>query len=426
MVNQINFNLTETQMRFMQNVDPAISFISGIGGGKSFILTLWALLQAAKGRTVLYILPSYPMVRDIAFPTIRDHIHNLGIEDKCKLNESSATLSIGNGTIMFRSAETKDRIRGINCHDLCFDEAGFIDKSFYQLALGRKRMSEDGMIRAVGTPTGPTWFTLFDVVYTQSTFANPFLPVSYKMQLAAEYTGDFARQELYGEILNSDSPNQMFPSSIVNEAMERIPIVNDSDQLIAGLDVARFGGDKSVLLIRRGNKIESVHKWGKNTTIGLAEEVAELLLNTDVKQLVIDAVGVGAGVYDMLDNTLGSVIKVYEYNSGFKPSRPKFINLRMETAWEMKKWLENGGSLKGIDESIPEQLKQIRYSFMNKGKMLLESKDSMKRRGYHSPDEMDALAMTFWNGIRTTTETQNQSKYKYISKYSTARNGMAR
>jgi len=405
----IDLDITEAQSGFIQQTSRTSSYIGGIGSGKSFILTLWAIIQALKGRTVLYILPSYPMVRDIAFPLVMEHLERLKLASVAKLNKSTATLTIGKGVIMFRSAETGDRIRGVNAHDLAFDEAGFITKSFYLLAIGRVRKAANGMIRAVGTPCGRTWFTEFDNIYTQSTFANPFIPRTYKDQLAQEYTGEFARQELYGEILDSDGNQQWLPTATVNKAILREPLIDSSEPIIAALDVARYGADRSVLMVRRGNKLMKIRSWIKNSIPQLAREVSDLCMNMGVVSLVIDAVGLGAGCYDMVEELIGSEINVCEYNSGFKPSNPKYYNLRAESYGDLRKWMEESGSLKGIPDTFRDELTELRYNILGKNKIIMESKDQYKRRGNKSPDFADALAMSFWDGIKLPKKAKKKT-----------------
>ena len=409
-MNKVEFDITEAQRLFLAETSRAASYIGGLGSGKSFVLILWAFLQAMKGRTVLYILPSYPMVRDIAFPLIMEIAEKLNMLDHTNLNRSNATLTIGRGTIMFRSAETGDRIRGINAHDLAFDEAAFISKNFYLMAIGRVRKSEDSMIRAVGTPCGKTWFTEFDILFTQSTFANPFIPTAYKDQLAREYVGEFARQELYGEIINSDGVQQLLSTRDINLAANRVPVVSSGEPIVGGLDVARFGDDKSVLILRQGNKLLKIKTWSRIRTTELARAVSDICIDMGVAVLVVDSIGVGGGPTDQLVESIGSEVKVVEYNSGYKPQNPKYYNLRAESYHELQRWIGTSGSIKGAPQEFLDELLQIRYNIIGKNKIIIESKDQMKKR-MHSPDKSDALSMTFWE-VANKSALQSKTKKK--------------
>ena len=108
---------------------------------------------------------------------------------------------------------------------------------------------------------------------------------------------------------------------------------------------------------------------------------------------------------------LGKEIKVIEYNSGYKPSNPKYYNLRSESYHLLLHWLSTTGSVKGIPDSLAEEMLQIKYNIIGKNKIIIESKDQMKKR-MHSPDTTDALTLTFWEAANKAVITSRKKREK--------------
>jgi hypothetical protein len=105
----------------------------------------------------------------------------------------------------------------------------------------------------------------------------------------------------------------------------------------------------------------------------------------------VDGGGVGGGVVDRLKQ-LG--YRVIEVQSGEKAyDDEKYLNKRAEMWGEMREWL----SLAHLDndDGLIDDLTGPEYSVTLKGQIKLETKDAMKRRGLSSPDDGDALALTF-------------------------------
>jgi hypothetical protein len=160
---------------------------------------------------------------------------------------------------------------------------------------------------------------------------------------------------------------------------------------IIGVDVARFGGDRSVIFKRQGLFSDLHFQTTSIDNMTLAGKVAELNNEWEADAIFIDA-GRGEGVIDRL-RQLGYTVHAVDF--GGTPVNPHYANKRAEIWDTMKKWLESGGSIPP-DNSLKRDLCTPTYSFANaSGKFALESKDKMRDRGMPSPDLADALAVTF-------------------------------
>ena len=106
--------------------------------------------------------------------------------------------------------------------------------------------------------------------------------------------------------------------------------------------------------------------------------------------MFIDA-GRGEGVIDRLRQLGFSVIEV---NFGGKPTDDSYANKRSEMWDAMAKWLKAGGAIPN-HPGLKTDLATPTYSFNAAGKLVLESKDEIKKRGLRSSDVADSLCLTF-------------------------------
>ena len=109
-------------------------------------------------------------------------------------------------------------------------------------------------------------------------------------------------------------------------------------------------------------------------------------------EILVDSIGLGSGVVDRLKE-LG--LPVRGINVAESPSmRSQYINLRAELWFRMKEWLEARDCKLPKDEALFSELVAPRYSFTSTGKLKVESKQEMKKRGLPSPDRADAVILT--------------------------------
>jgi phage terminase large subunit len=162
-----------------------------------------------------------------------------------------------------------------------------------------------------------------------------------------------------------------------------------------GVDVARFGNDKTVLTARQGRLCieQEIHKHQDIVNVaGLAKQfVQKYQAIGDVAQIAVDTVGLGAGVADMLRRDFGDIVQ--DVNSGIMLADGQNYNLRARMYRDMREWLKAGASIPN-DPDLITDLTALRYGF-RAGELLLESKDDAKKRGVKSPDRSDSLALTF-------------------------------
>jgi len=159
---------------------------------------------------------------------------------------------------------------------------------------------------------------------------------------------------------------------------------------ILGVDVARFGSDRSVIQKRQGLAAFEPKIFDDIDNMTLAGMVAQTINDWQPDAVFIDS-GRGEGVIDRL-RQLGYFVT--EVNFGGKALNPTYNNKRSEMWDNIRMWLDDGGALPN-NTDLKTDLCVPLYKFDNSNRMQLESKDDIKKRGGRSPDLGDALALTF-------------------------------
>ena len=162
---------------------------------------------------------------------------------------------------------------------------------------------------------------------------------------------------------------------------------------IMGVDVARFGSDKTVLCLRRGGRVERIHELRGADTMQTAGRVLDYVWRHDVQAVFVDAAGVGGGVVDRLKELQQPVVEVQVGGAASNPGR--FINLRAEIFWDLRRRFHAGSISIPDDAELAGQLLALRYDIASSGRIQLESKADLRAKGQPSPDRADALALAF-------------------------------
>ncbi|MCK5601937.1 TerL protein [Candidatus Pacearchaeota archaeon] len=197
--------------------------------------------------------------------------------------------------------------------------------------------------------------------------------------------------------------NAFIPAESVNAAALRGAFdVVVSGGLRVGVDVARFGDDKTVITFRRGKLLIKQVVMVKSSVTQVAGRVRMEIktFGEDPEQIAVDTIGIGAGVADMLrgwypdqfDSNNRRTKIVEDVNCSIRLADGVYYNLRAFMWGEMKEWMVTGSIPN--EQELKVDLTALRYGFRG-GEILLESKDDAKRRGVKSPDGGDSLALTF-------------------------------
>jgi len=315
-----------------------------------------------------------------------------------------------------------------------FDEASAVPDAIWEVAEGGMTDGEP-MWFVFGNPTRNTgrFFECFNKQrhrWRARQIDSRTVQITNKAQIQEwidDYgeDSDFVRVRVRG-VFPRASTLQFIPRDLVDDAMGRVaeagPLAGRT--AIVGVDVARFGGDQSVIRTRIGRDAQTFPplRFRELDTMQLASRVVEhvtMLRNAGLRVVVfVDGGGVGGGVVDRLQQL---AIDVIEVQFGAKADEPrKYANKRAEMWGRMKQWLPIGYLAK--DEALATDLTGVEYGFTVSDQILLESKESMKKRGLASPDDADALAVTFAHPVPEFTSDdrgapQRQGKQREYDPY---------
>ena len=217
------------------------------------------------------------------------------------------------------------------------------------------------------------------------------------------------RVRVQGEFPNSED-DVVIPLDLCEEA--KIREVTPFGDTVWGVDVARFGSDRTVLVERCENATLKKHEaWNGTDLMQTAGRIYAKWLDTAPserpKTIFVDVIGIGAGVSDRLME-LGLPITAVNVAESPSINDATYNRLRDELWFKARKWLEKKNCKLFDDDTLVAELTLPKYAFTSSGKMKVESKDELRKRYPRSPDVADAFCMTFCH----TAEHRGRDSYE--------------
>lgn len=322
-------------------------------------------------------------------------------------NETELFARFTNGAkVRIFGADKPDALRGIHLDGCILDEIADMKPAVWTEIIRPAISDKDrlGWVIFIGTPKGHNF--LYQI-FTQAR-ANP-----------AEWFCDLQRASMTGVIDPkelADAKRDMPASKYAQEyecdfgASADDTIVTweevqaainreapeegiDVSAKILGVDVARFGSDRSCIIGRQGAWSGQPKTFCQLSTMQLADQVARSIEEWDPDAVFVDAGGPGGGVIDRLNQLNYKCVIGIQFGSKAADAA-SYRNKRVEMWARMATWIREGGCL---DEDFPsDELLVPKVDFRDAGgRMNLESKECIRSRGLASPDVADALALTF-------------------------------
>lgn len=204
---------------------------------------------------------------------------------------------------------------------------------------------------------------------------------------------DFFRVRVKGEFPRR-SWNQLISIEDVKRCQGWKASGYSTHRKVIAVDVARFGDDQTVIVLRQGTYSRILGKYRGLDTIAVAKKVIEFIIAEKPDWIVVDGDGIGAGVVDQLRDR-GYKRNLLEFHGGAQANDTRaYFNRRAEVWGAMRDALVVGMQIDD-DLELSKHLTVPEYGFSNKNQIQLERKEDMKARGEESPDCGDALAYSF-------------------------------
>jgi hypothetical protein len=303
------------------------------------------------------------------------------------------------------SEENPDGYAGNHNHDgmmVIFDEASGIPDSIWSVASGFfTEKIADRFWFAFSNPRRNSGY-FFECFHAKRDFWSTEqidartvegTDTAFYEKILAEYGEDSfeARVEVYGEF-PTEGDGQFIPHHLVDAAMERPRWRDPTAPKILGVDPARSGIDYMTIWLRQGRDARRIKRVQGADTMENVGYVIEAIEEHNPVLVNIDEGGLGAGVVDRLKEQ--KYKQVRGVNFGWKAKNPRmYANKRAEIWGAVKEWLPTA-SLEQ-DRRVKSDLTGPKRKPTSNGAIQLESKEDMRKRGLPSPDDGDALALTF-------------------------------
>ncbi len=400
---------------------------AGHGVGKTAVaswFSIWHCLFFDDSKTAL-TAPSSAQLKDVLCAEIGKWINKITIPDirNCLEVNSMGAYVKGCEKTQFISARTArkeqpDALQGFHADHMAFvvDEAFGVHSNIYEVAKG-SLTSEHSRCLLIGNPTviNGYAFECFHKnkrhwqTFTLSCLDSHLVSNDYYDEMLETYgkDSDVYKIRVLGEFPNA-SITQFIPLDVVNNAFGRHIREHEFDfaPVVIACDPAWFGSDKTTIYLRQGLMSKKLWECRQKDSQTIAGQIAEFEDQYNSDATFIDA-GMGNGIIDCLRGWKRKPIPVYFASSS---TSPMYANKRAQMWGDMKTWLKEGCI--PPDNDLKDDLVAPEYHHNLKGQILLEKKEDMRKRGLHSPDDADALALTFAFPVAKKSDRNNYRNRK--------------
>lgn len=365
-----------------------------------------AILNDKKAPVYAYVAPYRNQAKRVAWEYLKYYTNPIPGRT---VNESELYVELQtrhNGSpgarLYIIGADHPDALRGIYLDGVILDEYADIKPELWGGVIRPALADRQGWAVFIGTPKGQNQF--YEMYQRAENSADWYaclyradetdvIPTDELADMKAQMTNMEIRQELLCDFTASAS-DVVIPIDLVSAAAERELTERDVEgqPVILGVDVARFGDDRTVLCVRQGLWTRDVRTFTGLSTMEVANRVIDCINQYRPQAVFIDAGAMGAGVIDRLRQLQ---YQVSEVNFGEAAlSTDRYANIRAEMYFKCRDWLTSGGALPKNAE-LKTELSTVEYKFNPSGRIILEPKEKLKERTGKSPDLADALVLTF-------------------------------
>lgn len=388
-----------------------ITVRAGHGVGKSTACA-WAMIWHMTVRypqKVVCTAPTAGQLFDALFAELKHWVNKLPLilrdsfeifSDRIVLKAAPESSFISART---SSADRPEALAGIHSENvlLIADEASAIPEKVFESAAGSMSGHAATTI-LIGNPTRNSglffeshhklvgdWHAMH-----VSCLDNPFVSDDFVKQIASTYgeTSNAYRIRVLGDFALHDD-DTLIAAELVDAAMARDVVLDKGEPIVYGVDVARFGSDRTVICKRQGQVVLEFKSW---SGADLMETVGRIVNEAETdkpSEILVDSIGLGSGVADRL-RELGHNVRDVNVSEA-SALNVQAAKMRDELWLSVKEWLQQRACKLPKDEGLRQELVSPTYTFTSSGKIKVEGKEQMKKRGMRSPDIADALCLTF-------------------------------
>ncbi|MFA5587682.1 MAG: phage terminase large subunit [Mariniphaga sp.] len=410
-------------------------FGGGAGGSKSFLGCYWILKSALKYAGTRWLIGRNELktLRETTLNTFFEVASMQGIETGVHFTFNQQLMSIifANGSEIllkdlahYPSDPNFDRLGSLEITGAFVDECNQISEKGWNVLKSRIRykLDENGIVpKLLGTcnPSKNFVYHRFYKPYTEGTLPgnmkfiqallgdNPYISKHYKENLLQLDTVTKERL-LFGNWEYDDDPSALIPYNKIVDIFSNIHVVEGDPSYITA-DIARFGDDKTVIMVWMGFVVVEIITLTKQPLSVVAMEIERLkkYYRVPTSNIVADEDGVGSGVVDMLkcfgfvNNSAPDDVKGVKQNFTNLKSQCYFLLAEMINKAEIYVKTDDPN----IKNDLIQELEQVKRKDVDKdGKLAVIPKDLVKEKIGRSPDYSDALMMRMFFAIKPRTK----------------------
>ena len=380
-------------------------YYGGRAGGKSFAFADTLLLIARKKTVrVACVRETQNSIKDSVYQLLKDRAGYYNFEDFMFYEDRVENVATGSKFI-FKGLKDQNsqNIKSLEGIDICWVEEGQkLTKASWDILdpTIRKEGSEIWVSMNREEENDPVWKAVAanpderTLVVKVNYYDNPFCPEEMRYlaeKCKRENPDDYEHIWLGAPVNQGDT--KLIAAKDVRKAMQNIIVVSP---LIVGVDIARFGDDKTVFCFRRGRYCFKLEEHSKLDVVEVANRLTAIIQEHKPARVFLDAGGVGGGVYDILaDRGFAKTIRGIMFG-GKAINDERYANKRAEMWALANDWLKQDLDVQlPNDDELLDDLCSVNKKYDSYGRLMLESKDDLKKRIGRSPDKADAFVLTF-------------------------------
>jgi hypothetical protein len=409
--NVLVINLYDWQRKVLRDLEPrdcrvALRAANGSGKTSTVIsaILIWHALVYPRSIAVT-TAGVFRQVESQLWPSLRNHIAKLGGAWEVTSGEIRYLHPNGNTSrIIGYSATDPGRAEGWHAEDheyhpllMVVDEAKTVADPLFE-AISRCQPTRLLIASSPGGTSGAFYraFTKEANMWSKhavTAFDCPHITQNQIDEVIQRYgeKHPLTRSMIYGEFVDIGLESLVINLTQLQNCHNTPPRFRPGVR-IAGVDFAA-GGDQNVICISDGNKILPMIAWReKDTMAAVGRFIVEFKkAGLEANNIYADASGMGMVMCDALAES-GWVVNRVNFGATAYDNNA-YTNRSAEMWYGMAKKIEDAEIILPEDEDLTAQLTCRRTITNSKGKLGVESKDSMRARGIASPDRADALAL---------------------------------
>ena len=382
-------------------------YYGGRAGGKSYAFAdCLLLLGREKKLFIACVREVQNSIKDSVYKLLKDRAEYYELVDYRFYEDRIENVITGTRfTFKGLKDQNSQNIKSLEGVDYCWIEEGqTISKGSWDILNPtiRKPNSEIWISMNREAENDPIWKAVASnpddktLVVKVNYYDNPYCPeeMKYLAEKTKQENIDDYEHIWLGAPVNQGDTKLISAKDVRNAQTQKI--LNSSSPLIIGVDIARFGDDKTVMCYRKGRYCFKLKEYSHLDTVELANLLTASIKEEMPARIFLDMGNTGAGVYDILKDR-GFAKTVRGINFGGKAiNSDRYYNKRAEMWANANDWLKSEQPVQLVnDDELLDDLCSVNKMYDSSGRLQLESKDKVKERIGRSPDKADAFVLTF-------------------------------